>query len=68
MALYKTGQAMAALRGRDYVIPDDLKALAPLVLTHRLIVRPGSQLRGRTTPAIVDEILEQAELHIGELS
>jgi MoxR-like ATPase len=64
LALYKSSQALAALRGRDYVIPDDLKVLAPLTLAHRLIVKPESQLRGRTAMAIIDEILEQVELDL----
>ncbi len=68
LALYKTCQAMAALRGRNYAIPDDIKALAPLVLTHRLIVRPESQLRGRTAALILDDVLAQAALNIGALS
>jgi MoxR-like ATPase len=67
LALYKTGQALAALRGRDYVIPDDLKRLVPLTLSHRLIIKPQSQLRGRTTEAILAEIVERTELDIGEL-
>jgi MoxR-like ATPase len=67
LALYKTSQALAALRGRDYVVPDDIKILAPYTLTHRLIVKPDSQLRGRTAGAILDEILEQTALDIGEL-
>jgi MoxR-like ATPase len=67
LALYKTSQALAALRGRDYVIPDDIKALAPLTLAHRLIVKPESQLRGRTAEGILAEILERTELDIGEL-
>ena len=67
LALYKTSQALAALRGRDYVIPDDVKALAPLTLGHRLIIRPESQLRGRSAPAILSEILEKTPLDIGEL-
>jgi MoxR-like ATPase len=65
LALYKTSQALAALRGRDYVLPEDIKTLAPLALAHRLIVKPESQLRGRTAPAIVAEILEQVELDLG---
>jgi MoxR-like ATPase len=68
LALYKTSQALAALQGRDYVIPDDIKRLAPLTLGHRLIVRPESQLRGRTDQSIVAEILESTELDIGDLS
>jgi MoxR-like ATPase len=67
LALYKTSQALAALRGRDYVIPDDIKQLAPLALAHRLIVRPESQLRGRTAQAILGEILEGTELDVGKL-
>jgi MoxR-like ATPase len=67
LALYKTAQALAALRDRDYVIPDDVKTLVPLTLAHRLIVKPESQLRGRTTATILAEILEATELNIGEL-
>ncbi|MFQ5578591.1 MAG: AAA family ATPase, partial [Anaerolineae bacterium] len=67
LALYKTAQALASLRSRDYVIPDDVKALASLTLAHRLIVKPESQLRGRTAQAIIAEILKQTNLDIGEL-
>jgi MoxR-like ATPase len=67
LALYKTAQALAALCGRDYAIPDDVKTLVPLTLAHRLIVKPESQLRGRTAEAILDEILQTTELNIGEL-
>jgi MoxR-like ATPase len=67
LALYKTSQALAALRGRDYVTPDEVKALVPLTLSHRLIVRPESQLRGRTAAAVLSEILEKTPLDIGEL-
>jgi MoxR-like ATPase len=65
LALYKTAQAYAALRGRDYVVPDDVKTMAPLALPHRLIVRPESQLRGRTARTILDEVLERAPLDLG---
>ncbi len=67
LALYKAAQALAALRDRDFVIPDDVKTLIPLTLAHRLIVKPESQLRGRTDQAILAEILEQTQLDIGEL-
>lgn len=67
LALYKTSQALAALRDRDYVVPDDIKTLAPYTLTHRLIIKPDSQLRGRTAGAILDEILEDTALDIGEM-
>lgn len=67
LALYKCSQALAALRGRDYVIPDDIKLLAPHALVHRLIVKPESQLRGRSAADVLDEILEQAELDLGKV-
>jgi MoxR-like ATPase len=68
LALYKTGQALAALRGRAYVLPDDIKLLAPLALAHRCIVRPESALRGRTADLIVQEILAGTPLDIGQLA
>jgi MoxR-like ATPase len=67
LALYKTAQALAALRNRDYTIPDDVKTLVPLTLAHRLIIKPESQLRGRAADAILTEILERTELDIGGL-
>ena len=67
LALHKTAQALATLRGRDYVIPDDIKTLVPLTLAHRLILKPESELRGRTALGILAEVLERTELDIGEL-
>lgn len=64
LALYKTSQALAALQGRDYVIPDDIKKLTHLTLAHRLILRPESQLRGRTTHSVLAEILERTALSL----
>jgi MoxR-like ATPase len=57
LALFRTGQAMAAILGRNFVLPDDIKRVAASVLTHRLIVRPESRLRKVTAAAIVEEIL-----------
>jgi MoxR-like ATPase len=62
LALYKTSQALAALKGRSYVIPDDIKILAPLTLAHRLILKPESQLRGRTVHTVLRDILERTPL------
>jgi MoxR-like ATPase len=66
IALYKGAQALAAIRGRDYATPDDVKELAPLVLPHRLVIRPESQLRGRTDRAVTAEILDRTPLDLGE--
>jgi len=68
LALYRSSQALAALRGRSFVLPDDVKLLAPLALAHRCIVQPESALRGRTAPAIVNDLLAQVALNIGQLS
>ena len=57
LALYKTSQARAALNGRDFVTPDDVKELALPVLSHRLIVASNARLRGRTAGQVLREIL-----------
>lgn len=64
LALFKTSLAFAALRGRDHVLPDDIKYLAPAVIVHRLICNPEAELRGRTPKAIVADILERTALRI----
>jgi MoxR-like ATPase len=66
LGLYKTAQALAALKGRTYAIPDDIKTMAPYVLPHRLIVKPESELRGRNARAIVTDIVNSTELEIGQ--
>jgi MoxR-like ATPase len=65
LALLKSAQALAALRGRDYVIPDDIKTLAPLTLAHRLIIKPEAELRGRTAHTILEDVLEKTPLDLG---
>ncbi len=64
LALFKTAQALALLRGRDHVIPDDIKSLVPMTLTHRLIVKPEAQLRARTAASILDDILKSVPLEL----
>jgi MoxR-like ATPase len=62
LALFKASQALAAIQERSYVIPDDIKKLAPLTLAHRLILKPESQLRGETAETVLDEIIRATEL------
>ncbi|MGB9738730.1 AAA family ATPase [Chloroflexus sp.] len=62
LALFRAGQARAALAGRDYVLPDDYKALAGPVISHRLLVRPAAVLRGRTAADILAEVVASVEL------
>lgn len=64
IALFRTGQALAAVSGRDFVLPDDIKRMAPAVLGHRLILKPESRLRKRTAAAIVGEILTEARVPV----
>lgn len=57
LGLYRASQALAAIRGRSYVIPDDVKTLAVPVLSHRLIINPQDRVRGRSSEAIVEKIV-----------
>ncbi|MFW6097305.1 MAG: AAA family ATPase [Chloroflexota bacterium] len=57
MGLYRASQALAAIRGREFVIPDDVKEMAPFVLTHRLIVNPQTRLRGRRPQDVIREVV-----------
>lgn len=57
LALHKTSQALAAVRGRDFVKPDDVKELAVATLAHRLILHPDASLRGRTAREVMAEVL-----------
>jgi MoxR-like ATPase len=66
LALFRTGQASAALAGRDYVLPDDVKKLAVPVLGHRVIVGPAARLRELSAEKIVQEILEELPVPGGD--
>jgi len=58
LAIYKTGQALAALSGRDYVIPDDVKALAKPALAHRLIISPAARMKNVDAIEVIRQILD----------
>jgi MoxR-like ATPase len=64
LALFRAAQALAAVRGRDHVLPDDIKFLAPFVLAHRLVVKPEAELRGRMAKTILADVLEQVPLKL----
>ena len=57
LSLFRAGRALAAVRGRTYVLPDDIKLVAPFVLPHRLIISSQTRLRGRTAEQVVSEIV-----------
>ena len=57
LTLFRAAQARAALKDRDYVIPDDIKTLAPFALAHRIIVSPSARIKDVDATALIQEIL-----------
>jgi MoxR-like ATPase len=66
LSLYRTAQARAAMAGRDYVLPDDIKYLAVPTIAHRVILGPGARLRDLTAEQVVDEILHSVPVPGGD--
>jgi MoxR-like ATPase len=64
IALLKASKAYAAINGRDYVIPDDVKYLVPRVLSHRLIVKPELELENTTAADVIDELLSEVAVPV----
>ncbi len=64
LALFRTARALAAVSGRDYVLPDDVKAMAPFVLPHRLILSTQARLRGRNADEVLAEVLQRVPVPI----
>lgn len=68
LALSQSAQARAAMAGRDYVVPDDVKALAVATLAHRLLLRAESQIRERTAEQVMTEILDAVAVPVEQRS
>jgi MoxR-like ATPase len=66
LGLFRTAQSLAAVRGRAYVIPDDIKYLAPFVMEHRVIAHAQSGLRGRSTADILREVVASVSVPVEE--
>lgn len=64
LALYRCAQALAAIRGRAYVLPDDVKLLVPYVLAHRIMVSPTTRLRGRALTDVLMDVVEQVAVPV----
>jgi MoxR-like ATPase len=64
IGLFRTGQALAAVAGRNFVLPDDVKRMAQAVLGHRLILKPESRLRKVTPAAVINEILAEVPVPV----
>ncbi len=64
IGLYRCSQALSAIRGREYVTPDEIKTIAPFALAHRVILKSQARLRERTPESIIQEILDQLEVPV----
>jgi MoxR-like ATPase len=64
LSLYQASQAWAAIQGREYVLPDDVKLMSPPVLTHRLMISPQAQLRGRQPDQLVADIVDSVPVPV----
>jgi MoxR-like ATPase len=67
LALYHASQALAAINGRNHVIPDDVKWLATPVLAHRLILSPDTRLRGRSAKEVLNDLVERIPVPVEEV-
>ncbi len=63
-ALFKTGRASAAIAGRTYVVPDDIKSVAMQVISHRIVMKPEAKIRGITGGHIVRKILSEVPVPV----
>lgn len=66
LSLYRASQAMAATKGRDFVLPDDVKALAPYVMGHRMVIQPAARLRNLNAGQIITEVLNHVVVPGGD--
>ncbi|MEN9640551.1 MAG: MoxR-like ATPase, possible regulator, partial [Bacteroidota bacterium] len=62
LAMLKTSKAIAAIRGRDFVIPDDIHSVAVAVLNHRIVLSHEREMEGRTVEEIIQEIITRIEV------
>jgi MoxR-like ATPase len=67
LSLFQASQALAAVRDRDYVLPDDIRELCGPVLEHRIILNPEARLRGRTAAQVLGSIVDQVEVPVEQV-
>jgi MoxR-like ATPase len=63
LALLHASKAFALIKGRDFALPDDIRALAPLVLAHRILMTPDAELEGTSGTTVVGEALSKVSYH-----
>ena len=62
IALLQTGKTLAALQGRDYVVPDDIKVLVAPVMSHRIILKPEAEIEGLNADRALERVLARVEV------
>ncbi|HVX30981.1 MAG TPA: MoxR family ATPase [Nitrolancea sp.] len=67
LALFRAAQALAAIRGRGYVVPDDIKLLSSVVLAHRIMLSPETRLRGRSAAQIIQSIVSEVSVPVEQV-
>jgi MoxR-like ATPase len=67
LGLFQACQALAAVRGRDYVLPDDVRELSGPVMEHRVILNPETRLRGRTAADVLHSIIDEVEVPVEQI-
>jgi MoxR-like ATPase len=68
LGLFRAGQALAAIRGRDFVLPDDIKYLAPFILSHRMVIHAAARMKNLSADQVVSEILHTIAVPGGSFS
>jgi MoxR-like ATPase len=66
IALYRTSQAIAAIRGRNFVEPDDVKSIVPAVLAHRIILKPEARLQSVSVAELLTDVLDNVKVPLLE--
>jgi MoxR-like ATPase len=67
LGLFMASQALAAIRGRDYVLPDDIRELSGPVMLHRVILNPEARLRGRTSADVLEAIIDEIDVPVEQI-
>lgn len=68
LGLFRAGQAIAAIAGRDFVLPDDIKMIAEPVLAHRVVVNPATRLKDISSGMIIEELLSNTPIPVGDFT
>jgi MoxR-like ATPase len=68
LGLFRAGQAIAAMAGRDFVLPDDIKMIAEPVLAHRVVVNPATRMKDISASTIIEELISNTPIPVGDFT